>query len=112
MKILIGANLLVMFLLELGVLAAVGYWGFTLSAPWWLRIIVALGGIACFIAIWALFGAAGGATYPATGIWRVVLEIGWFGGGAGALALAGNTTLAVVFAIVFVLNAALRLYWK
>lgn len=112
MKILIGANDLLMFLLELGVLAAVGYWGFTLAAPLWLRITAALGGIALFITIWALFGAAADATYPAEGIWRAVLELGWFGGGAGALALAEQTTLAIVFAALFVLNAALRLYWK
>ncbi|MGH8878661.1 MAG: DUF2568 domain-containing protein, partial [Stackebrandtia sp.] len=62
--------------------------------------------------VWALFGAAADATYPAEGLWRAVLEIGWFGGGAGALALAGRHTLAVMFAAVFIVNAALRLYWK
>lgn len=112
MKVLIGANDLLMFLLELGVLAAVGYWAFTLAVPLWLRFAIAAIGIAVFVTVWALFGAAADATYPATGIWRAVLEIGWFGGGAGALALSGRTTLALVFAALFILNAALRLYWK
>ncbi|ADD42002.1 YrdB family protein [Stackebrandtia nassauensis] len=112
MRALENANSLLMFLLELGVLAAVGYWGLTLATSLWLRILVAVGGIAVFVTVWALFGAAADATYPAEGIWRAALEIGWFGGGATALALAGRTTLAVIFAVLFIINAALRLYWK
>lgn len=109
-----GANMIVMFLLELGVIAAAGYWGFTLSPNWIIKIVAGLGAPAVFITAWALFGAGGGAnaTYAATGIWRVVLEILWFGGGAGLLYAAGAVTPAVVFALVFVLNAVLRIVWK
>ncbi|WP_440070091.1 YrdB family protein [Streptosporangium sp. OZ121] len=105
-------NLLVMFLLELGVLASVGYWGFVVSSNWSLKLLLGLGGPALFIAIWAIFGAANGATIPLTGFARVVLEMLWFGGGAMALVMAGRLVPGVTFAVVFVLNAVLRLVWN
>ncbi|MFI9555337.1 YrdB family protein [Nonomuraea endophytica] len=109
-----NANMLLMFLLELGVIAAVGYWGFTVSSNWIINTLAGLGAPALFITAWALFGAGGGvnATFPATGIWRGVLEILWFGGGAAALYAAGAATPAAVLAILFAVNAALRLIWK
>lgn len=107
-----GTNLLVMFLLELGVIGSAGYWGFTVSSNWIIKVVAGLGAPAVFIAVWALFGAAADATYPATGIWRAVLEILWFGGGAAALYAAGAATPAAIFAAVFVVNAVLRIVWK
>ncbi|MFI6326204.1 YrdB family protein [Nonomuraea sp. NPDC050556] len=107
-----GANLALMFFLELGVLAAAGYWGLSVSDNWAIKLLVALAAIALFIAVWAVFGAAANARIPLTGIWRAVLEIGWFGGAAALLYAAGATTQAVVFALVFVLNAVLRIVWK
>ncbi|GGO66355.1 YrdB family protein [Nonomuraea cavernae] len=109
-----GANLALMFLLELGVLAAAGYWGFTLSESWGVKLLAGLGGPALFVAVWALFGAGGGANavFPLTGPARAALEIIWFGGGALALHAAGLTTPAAVLAALFVVNAVLRLVWK
>ncbi|HZE38166.1 MAG TPA: DUF2568 domain-containing protein [Stackebrandtia sp.] len=109
-----NANLLLMFLLELGVLFSVGYWGMRLDAALPVRVVAALAAVAVFIAIWAIFGAGGGenATVPLHGWWRVGLEIVWFGGGAGALALAGRPVAGAVFVAVFIVNAVLRLVWK
>ncbi|MFJ2031076.1 YrdB family protein [Streptosporangium sp. NPDC087985] len=107
-----NTNLLVMFLLELGVLASVGYWGFVTGQNWPVKLLLGLGGPALFIAIWALFGAANGATIPLTGFARVVLEVVWFGGGALALVMAGRLTSGIVFAAVYVVNAVLRLVWN
>jgi hypothetical protein len=109
-----NANALLMFFLELGVLASVAYWGFTLSPNWGIKLLAGLGGPALFIAAWALFGAGGGAnaTFPLTGLGRAALEIFWFGGGALALFAAGRLTPAVIFAAVFVVNAVLRVIWK
>ncbi|GAA1637029.1 YrdB family protein [Nonomuraea sp. NPDC048882] len=108
------ANALLMFLLELGVLASVAYWGFTLSPNWAVKLLAGIGGPALFIAAWALFGAGGGenAVYPLTGLARAALEILWFGGGALALYASGMLTSAAVFAALFVLNAVLRLVWN
>ncbi|MFC4112986.1 YrdB family protein [Nonomuraea zeae] len=109
-----GANAALMFFLELGVLASVGYWGFTLAAGWPVKLLAGIGGPALFIAAWALFGAGGGAnaTFPLTGLARAALEILWFGGGALALYASGLVTWAGVFYGLFVLNAVLRLIWK
>jgi hypothetical protein len=107
-----NTNLLVMFLLELGVLASVGYWGFTVGQNWPVKLLLGLGGPALFIALWALFGAAKDAVIPLTGFARVVLEILWFGGGAAALVMAGSLTPGIVFAAVYAVNAALRLLWN
>ncbi|RVX38237.1 uncharacterized protein DUF2568 [Nonomuraea polychroma] len=108
------ANAALMFFLELGVLFSVGYWGFTLSPSWAIKLLAGLGGPALFIAAWALFGAGGGAnaTFPLTGLARAALEILWFGGGALALYASGLTTSAAVFFALFVLNAVLRIVWK
>lgn len=107
-----NANLLLMFLLELGVLASAGYWGFTLNAGMATRLFAGIGAVALFIAVWWLFGAANGAVIPLHGLARVALEVLWFGGGALALTAAGQTTPAIIFAAVYLGNAALRLIWQ
>lgn len=109
-----NANMLLMFLLEMGVLISAGYWGFTLSPNWGVKLLAGLGAPALFIAAWALFGAGGGenAVYPLTGLARAALEILWFGGGALALYASGLATSAFVFFALFVVNAVLRLIWN
>lgn len=106
------ANLLLMFLLELGTLAAAAYWGFTIAAPLAVRILAGLGAPAVLIVVWAVFGAANGARIPLKGFARVVLEVLWFGSAVAALAAAGRSGWAVTFAVAFAVNAALRLFWK
>ncbi|MFG1943709.1 YrdB family protein [Nonomuraea sp. NPDC048826] len=108
------ANMALMFFLELGVLASAGYWGFTLNAHWGVKLLAGLGAPALFIAAWALFGAGGGenAIIPLTGLARAVLEILWFGGGALALYAAGAVRPAMAMAVLFVVNAVLRILWK
>ncbi|WP_236051083.1 YrdB family protein [Nonomuraea cypriaca] len=103
-----------MFLLELGVLVSVAYWGFTLSPNWAVKLLAGLGGPALFVAAWTLFGAGGGAnaTFPLTGLARAALEIIWFGGGAVALYAAGQAVPAAVFAALFIVNAVLRIFWN
>ncbi|WP_412538217.1 YrdB family protein [Longispora sp. K20-0274] len=103
-------NLAAIFLLELATLAAVGYAGFTLDARWPVRILVGLGGPAALIALWWVFGAPD-ATLKTHGAVRVAFEIAWFGTGAAALAVAQRYTLAVVFAVVFVVSKTLALIW-
>ena len=52
-----GINLGLAFLLELGVLAALGYWGFTDGPNTFLKFVLGLGAPALAIVIWAIFGA-------------------------------------------------------
>ncbi|MCP9618806.1 DUF2568 domain-containing protein [Nocardia otitidiscaviarum] len=112
MSMVKGANMLLMFLLELGVLGAAVAWGLTRDAPLVVRVVAAAGALTAFIVIWALFGAAKDARYRLTGWARAALELGWFGGGALLLAAAWSLPAGVVFFAVWALNYALRRMWR
>jgi hypothetical protein len=103
-----GANLALMFLLELGVLVGVGIWGFTLPAGWITRVAAGLGGPAVFVLMWAMFGAGGGARIQLTGVWRLGLELIWFGGGALAWYQAVGPIVGLVFFALWAVTAAVR----
>lgn len=108
-----GANLALMFALELSVLVATGYWGFTFGSNWVLKLVAGIGAPVLFGVLWGLFAAGGGAnaTYPLTGIARGLFEVAWFGGGALALYAAGALTPAMILGAAFAVNAVLRLAW-
>lgn len=112
MTVLKSANLLLMFLLELSVLAAAAWWGATLDAPLALRILTALATPALFITAWALFGAAKDARYPQTGWRRALLELIWFGAAALLLAFAWAPLAGALFFAIWIVNGLLRIYWK
>jgi hypothetical protein len=102
-------SLLIAFVLEVAVLAATGYAGFTLVHPIVLRVLVGLGVPVLMAVAWGLF-AAPKASLPLHGVASVTFQVAWFGVGALALALAGRTTPAITLAAVYLLNsAALRL---
>ncbi|MEO3810537.1 YrdB family protein [Sphaerisporangium sp. B11E5] len=105
-----GANMALMFFLELGVYLAAGYWAFT-AAPsgWALPAAVALPLL--FAVVWGVFGAPK-ARVPLRGVARAALEIVWFGGGVAAAFAAGLPAAAAVFAALFLLNAVLRVVWR
>ncbi|MGW4766862.1 YrdB family protein [Nocardia sp. NPDC004278] len=114
MTVVKGANLALMFLLELGVLAGAAIWGFTLDANPIVRIIAGIGAPAVFIVVWALFAAGGGknARFPVTGRWRVALETAWFGGAAVLIGLTFTALAGIAFFVVWAVNGALRLLWR
>jgi hypothetical protein len=93
-------TLLVRFLLELCLLAALGWWGFE-TAGWALG----LGAPLAAAVVWGLF-IAPKARYPVSiAVW-VGLQVILFGLAALALASAASTALALVFAVVVVLHGA------
>ena len=105
------ANMGVLFLIELGALAAVGAYGFTrdVSAP--LAWLLGLVGLAVMITTWALFGSPK-ARYKTRGATRVAFETVWFGAGVVALALSGAYVWAIVFALVCVASKTLAVNWS
>jgi hypothetical protein len=103
-----GANLALVFLLELGVLVGVGIWGFTLPAGVFTRVIAGLGGPVLFILMWALFGAGSNARFQLRGRWRLALELLWFGGGALAWYQAAGPIAGLAFFAVWAFTAAVR----
>lgn len=104
MQVLRYVSLLIAFLLELAVLLAAGYAGFTLPRTLVLRVIVGLGSPVLLAALWGLF-AAPRATMPLHGAASVAFQIAWFGVGVLALAIAGRTTPAITLAAAYALNS-------
>ncbi|WP_327428414.1 MULTISPECIES: YrdB family protein [unclassified Streptomyces] len=105
-----AANLGVLFLIELGALAAAGYWGFTRDVAMPLAWLLGLGAPAVLIALWALFGSQK-ATYKTRGAVRVGFELLWFGAGVAALVLAGAYGWAIAFAAVCAVSKTLAVNW-
>src|SRR6516165_9724484 len=97
-----NANLALAFFLELGVLAALGFWGFQTGQGTIARIALGIGAPAVAVVVWALFGSPL-ATWHLDGIFRLILEVVFFGSAAVALFAAGQHVLGVAFVLLFVL---------
>jgi Protein of unknown function (DUF2568) len=104
-------NLALAFFLELGVLAAWGYWGFSTGPGVLAKIGLGIGIPVIAIIIWALFGAPT-ATWHLYGPWRLLLQIIFFGSAVAALYMAGRPGWSLAFALLFVLNTILVYIWK
>jgi hypothetical protein len=111
MAVLKGLNLALAFILELCMLAALGYWGFNASDSTVLRLLLGFGVPLVVILIWARWLAPRSAT-RLKGAAYLGLKTLIFGVAAVALAAAGQVTPAIVLACVFVINQALGLLWK
>ncbi|AVV42806.1 YrdB family protein [Streptomyces sp. ID05-04B] len=101
-----AANLGLLFLIELGALAAVSYWGFSTAHPWLLGLTAP----ATLIALWALCGSPQ-ARFKTRGAVRAGFELAWFGSGVVALWAAGAHGLASAFALVCAASKVLALKW-
>lgn len=104
MKTAKAANLGLIFLLELGVLGSVWYWGYTRGGAGGLLIGVFGAGVLGWM--WGLFGSPR-ARFKVRGAARVAFEALWFGAGAVALYAAGAHAWAVAFAVVCVISKTL-----
>ncbi len=105
-----NANLALAFFLELGVLVALGYWGFQTGQGTIARIGLGIGAPAVAVVVWGLFGAPK-AVWHLDGPWRLILEVVFFGSAAVALFTAGQHVLGAAFALVFVVNLVLIYAW-
>jgi hypothetical protein len=112
-------NLALRFLLEIGALVTIGYWGFSQHAGFW-RWLLGLGGPLVVAVLWGTFAVpgdpsrSGRAPVPVHGALRLVLELAVFGFGVWALFDAGSTLLALVFAGLTIVHYALsydRIAW-
>ena len=105
-----GLNLAIRFLLELCVLAAVGYWGLKTGSGWFAKILLGIGVPLLIAVIWGTFGAPK-ANMQLHGSKLVVLEIIVFGSGVAALFATKNNPLAWAFAVIIVINRILMFVW-
>lgn len=111
MQAIKGANLAVTFILELCLLVAFGYWGFTTGDSLWLKILLGIGTPVLAAVLWGLFMAPKAARrLPSP--WHEIAQVVFFALGTAALYAAGQPTFALLFAVVFAVNFVLRLVWK
>ncbi len=105
-----NANLAITFFLELGVLIALGYWGSQTGQGAATRIALGLGAPAVAVVAWFLFGAPK-AIWHLKGVYRVLLQIVFFGSAALALSVAVSPGLGAAWALVCIVNVALNYIW-
>ncbi len=104
-------NLALAFLLELAMLAAYAYWGFQTGTTVILKVLLGIGIPLLVAVVWGYFMAPNsprrlqGAAYLA-------LKVTLFGLAIAALIVAGNRTLGILFAAVFVINTILLYIWQ
>ena len=113
------ANLAFRFLLEIGALVALGYWGWTLvDGP--VRYLLAAAAPLLMAVLWGTFRVPGDASHSGKapvavpGWLRLLLELALFGGAAWALVAAGQPLLGLVFGALVLLHYLLswgRIRW-
>ncbi len=104
-------NLILRFLLELCVLASLGFWGFHTGKGMPIKIGLGIGSPLLVAVIWGIFGSPG-APIKASGFLHVMLETAVFGAAAIALYASEHRTLALLFAAVAVINRFFMHIWK
>lgn len=111
MDVLKMLNLAIRFLLELCMLAAVGYWGFKTQTGWLMKILFGIGLPILIAFLWGAF-LAPKATRPLSGASFLTLELILFSTGAVALFASGKPTLGWIYTITVVVNKILLFVWK
>jgi hypothetical protein len=102
----VAVSLTLQFLLELAALAAYGYWGANTGSSTAVHVVLAIAAPLAAAVVWGLFGSPR-APFHLAGIWRIMLEVAFFGLAAVALIVAGQVVLGVVFAVVVAANIVL-----
>ncbi|NJN53781.1 MAG: YrdB family protein [Anaerolineae bacterium] len=110
MAILRTINMTVRFLLELCLLAALGYWGFSLDGDWPLRLLVGIGAPLLAAVVWGLL-VSPKAKRRLADPWRFVCELVLFVWGAAALVMVERPSLAVILLVVYLINRLLVVLW-
>lgn len=110
MTILRGLNLGLRFLLELGALVALGWWGWGAADATLVRVALAVAGPVLAAALWGAF-VAPRARRRLPDPLRLVPELAVFGSGTAALWAGGATTLAWAYGAAVVVSIALMFAW-
>jgi hypothetical protein len=101
-----AANLVLRFLLEIGALVAVGYWGWE-TGGW----VLAVGALAAFITVWALLVSPKHTIETSRQVSLAIELALWVATGA-ALHATDHGLLALAFATVSVISGLLNYVWR
>lgn len=111
MELLKSLNLALRFLLELGVLAIFGYWGFKTGSNPFIKFLLGLGAPILFAVTWGTF-LAPKSPLRLSDPWLFLLELVLFALAGWALYSTGNVPLAAAFGVIYILNKILMLIWR
>lgn len=106
MGVVSGANLGLRFVLELMMLVAFGYWGFTIGESIAIRVLFGIGAPVLAIVVWGMFiapRASGRLGDPP----RVALELALFGLAAVALVAADRSDWGIALGVIAIVNIGL-----
>ncbi len=109
MEVLKSINLGLRFLLEVGALVAVGYWGWQTGegAMRWMLSVV---GVAAVIAVWVLF-VSPQPTVPLARPVRLGIEfVVWVAAGLGLYA-SGHRVIAAAFVVIAIISGVVNYVW-
>lgn len=110
MSIIQGANVALRFLLELCLLAALGYWGFKTGSTAIAKLALGLGSPLLAATLWGLFVAPRSNMQLAEPL-RLALEVVLFGCAAAVLYATGQPHLARGLVLVAAINRILMYLW-
>lgn len=110
MQMLKSINQIVAFLLELGMLAAVGRWGYLQGKTTFSKYGIALLLVALIVVLWGYFAAPKSANRLSLG-YRMIFEFGLFMITTFLLHKSGNTNYAIAFGTVSTINLCLEYYF-
>lgn len=103
-------NQTVAFLLELGMLAAVGRWGYLQGKTTLSKYGIALFLVAVIVILWGYFAAPKSANRLSLA-YRILFEFGLFMVTTFLLHKSGNTNYAIAFGTVAIINLCLEYYF-
>ena len=98
-------NDVIALLVEIAALGALCYWGISAGGGVAGKLVLGIGSPFAFAVIWGLF-AAPRARLRLPRLWLFVLKVLLFGVASAALYAAGRSTIAVLFAVVALINTA------
>jgi hypothetical protein len=111
MSILKTVNLGLSFLLELCLLATLGYSGFRIGSGIWMQILMGIGIPLCVAALLGVFRSPR-STRGLLGIRGLLFEVVLFGLAVSGLYYIGQPVLATSLGLVFALNKVLVIAWR
>ncbi|WP_237690699.1 YrdB family protein [Paenibacillus caui] len=110
MEIIKYANLAVRFILELCLLASLGYWGFHSGKNGIVQALLGIGTPLLAAVIWGTFLSPKAAVSIAPSL-QLIMEIVLFGLAAAALYAAGRLGLGAVLVVAYAVNRLLIYVW-